>query len=497
MLRFLILSLVLVASIYADIEEEDGVLVLDKSNYESALKDNEFILVEFYAPWCGHCKALAPEYSKAANKLKEDGSNIKLAKVDATIESELAEKFQVRGYPTLKFFRNGEPTEYAGGRNANEIISWLSKKTGPAATDLKDKDTANTFKEGDEVVVIGFFKDQESDGAKEFLKVAAGLDGVPFGITSDSEVFADNKVENDKVVLFKKFDDGRSDYDGELVESGIRSFIVGNRMPLVIEFSQDSAQKIFGGEVKNHILLFIEKEGSDDILSGYREVAKDFKGKVLFIYLDTHNDENKRIMEFFGLKDEEVPAVRLITLEEDMTKFKPESSAVDKDTVRKFVSDFLDGSLKPHRMSQEPAKGWNEGAVWDLVGSNFKEVAFDKEKAVFVEFYAPWCGHCKQLAPIWEQLGEHYKSNDKIVIAKMDATANEIDEVKVQSFPTIKLFAANTNEVIDYNGERTLDGFIKFLDSDGKDGAGVSEEDAEEDDDEEDEDGADQIKDEL
>jgi protein disulfide-isomerase A1 len=106
------------------------------------------------------------------------------------------------------------------------------------------------------------------------------------------------------------------------------------------------------------------------------------------------------------------------------------------------------------------------------------------------------CGHCKQLTPIYEQLGEKYKDRSDVIIAKMDGTANEVENIKIQSFPTIKfvvsvvitmrctslysllirLFPKDSTDVIDYQGERTVDALSKFIDSDGKEGARIKEE---------------------
>merc|ERR1712115_245447 len=431
--------------VVAEITKEEGVLVLTNDNFQEAVDGNEFILVEFYAPWCGHCKALAPEYAKAAGILAERDSPIKLAKVDATEESATAEKFEVRGYPTLKFFKNGKPMEYGGGRTADTIVSWLEKKTGPPAKTLASLDDAKAYTEGKSVSIIGFFKDETTDAAKGYLAAASMMDDFEFGITGDDAVFAEYGVEGETVLLLKDFDDGKAVLSEGITEAAVAAFVSSESLPLVIDFNHETAQKIFSGEIKSHLLVFssAKAESHADTLAMLKEIATANKGKMLFVTINTDEEDHKRILEFFAIKDEELPTFRAIKLGEDMAKYKPADDAIEAANIKTFVADFLEAKLKQHLMTEEIPEDW--------------------DKEVLVEFYAPWCGHCKQLAPIWDKLGEKYKDHESIVIAKMDSTANELEEVKVQGFPTIKLFKKGTNEIVDYNGDRTEDGFSKFL----------------------------------
>merc|ERR1719318_2088492 len=209
----------------AEEKKEEGVAVLTEENFQEVIDSNEFVLVEFYAPWCGHCKALAPEYAKAAGLLAEKESKIVLAKLDATEHGSIAEKFEVRGYPTLKFFRGGKATEYGGGRTADTIVSWLEKKTGPPATTVTTVEEAAAFTAGKDVSVIGFFADQESEAAKAFLEVASSLDDFQFAITSSPEVSKEHKIEGDAVLLLKTFDDGRAVLSEGITEEAITKFV--------------------------------------------------------------------------------------------------------------------------------------------------------------------------------------------------------------------------------------------------------------------------------
>ncbi|XP_013791839.1 protein disulfide-isomerase A3-like, partial [Limulus polyphemus] len=97
------------------------VLDLSGSDFEDKVKEHDTMLVEFFAPWCGHCKRLAPEYEKAATNLKDNDPPVPLAKVDCTSDfgKETCSKYGVSGYPTLKIFKQGEfSAEYSGPRQA-------------------------------------------------------------------------------------------------------------------------------------------------------------------------------------------------------------------------------------------------------------------------------------------------------------------------------------------------------------------------------------------
>ena len=107
-------------------KSKSNVIELTDVNFDALVLDsNDHWLVEFYAPWCGHCKKLAPEWEKAANRLASEG--VKLGAVDATAHQQLAQKYGIKGFPTIKLFAagpKGSPQDYQGPREADAIIDY-------------------------------------------------------------------------------------------------------------------------------------------------------------------------------------------------------------------------------------------------------------------------------------------------------------------------------------------------------------------------------------
>ncbi|XP_036593459.1 protein disulfide-isomerase A2 [Trichosurus vulpecula] len=455
--------------------EEDDILVLTQHNFGRALREHRYLLVEFYAPWCGHCRALAPEYAKAASLLKNESSELKLAKVDGPAEKELVEEFGVTGYPVLKFFQDGDRSqavEFTGPRKAEGIVHWLKRRLGPAATQLETEAEAAQLIDSQDIVIIGFFKDLQDEDVAGFLAVAKDAFDLTFGFTDRPELFQKFGLSKDTVVLFKKFDEGRADFpvDEELGldQADLSRFLVVHSMHLVTEYNRETSSKIFGSRILNHLLLFINQTLTPHkkLLTGFREAAPPFRGEILFVVVDVAA-ENDRVLQFFGMNATDAPTLRFINIE-TIKKYVPNTEEITAASVTTFCQDILGGKIKPHLRSQEIPADWDQKPVKVLVGKNFEQVAFDESKNVFVKFFAPGCAHCKEMAQTWEDLAEKYKDHEDIIIAELDSTANELEAFTIRGFPTLKYFPAGPErKVIEYTSARDLETFSKFLDSGG------------------------------
>jgi len=215
------------------------------------------------------------------------------------------------------------------------------------------------------------------------------------------------------------------------------------------------------------VILFVDSAKPEQ-LQIVRDVAKQYKGKVVTTYGPL--PAQKALAERWGASGNLLPTAILADWKHSsnpvMTVFNEETekAGLTTEAAVRFVEQALADKYESY-LKSEPIPANNNAPVQVLVGKTIEQTIKDPSKDVFVEFYAPWCGHCKKLTPVWDELAETLSGVDHIKIAKIDATANNLPKsVNVRGYPTLIFYPVNNKvDGIPYNGERDLESLTKFV----------------------------------
>jgi protein disulfide isomerase len=162
-----------------------------------------------------------------------------------------------------------------------------------------------------------------------------------------------------------------------------------------------------------------------------------------------------------GVNTANSPAVLYLGAKND--KYVYDQDEITAENLGSFLDRVKAGEVEQFLKSAEIPES-NDAPVKIIVGKTFNDIVLNNEKEVLVKFYAPWCGHCKTIAPHFDEAAERLANNPNIVIAKVDSTENEVSAVDIQGFPTLKFWGKDKSQPpIDFNGERTADGIIQWL----------------------------------
>lgn len=433
-----------------DAEEKKSLVVaLTDATFDDALKNTD-VIVKFYAPWCGHCKRMAPEYEKAATLMTEKGSKVVFAEVDATTETAVADKEAIREYPTVKLYHNRQPENYAGDRTAEDIVEWLEMMTGPAVTevegDLEDKDIKS-------VAFIAELSTSSSPLKELFDKVAdksrqLGQFMVKYGASADK-------------IYAMRPEEGTVDFTGKTADE-LQNFVNIETYPLLGPINSKNFRKYIDREV-NMAWLCGTQDDFDQAKQSVRDAARKLRGKYYFVWLDTgiyrgHAENALGVTEF--------PALVFQAKEARYALPGPNvsESLKDPEKIVSFFNDIEAGKVE-RLLKSEPIPETQTEAVKVVVGKNFESMVLQEGKDVLLEIYAPWCQYCQSFEPVYKEFAEKMKQNEHLVVAKMDGSANEtpLAEFSWNTYPTVFFVKAGEKSPIKFEGSRTVEGLEEFV----------------------------------
>ena len=439
-------------------------------------------MAEFYAPWCGHCKKMAPEYMQAAEILDEKG--IYLAQIDCTKQQELCQKFNIPGYPSIKVFKNHDlenPKEYQGARSSDNIVEYMLKQSMPAVQIIDSDDRLAEILEDSTLSVI---VDNGVEGFNQtFFEIADKL--------FSDYTFISYPTEDKKLSLYLK-DETAEDVPEPIVFTGeaeqlseskgdyfVKWLNIESIGPFV-EIGPDNFAKLHDSMIPLGYLFYNTPEEKEELSELFQKLGKEYHGKINFGSLDAkkygkhaENLNMKQQFPFFAIHDM-VANLKygLPQLTEEEFENLEDAIVLDKKAIAKLVKDLINGKADPI-VKSEPIPVAQKSSVVKVVALNHDKIINDTKKDVLVKYYAPWCGHCKRLAPTFVELGDllaaENSTKNKFVIAEMDATLNDVASLEIEGYPTIILYPAGKDaEPVTFNAQRELPDFLKFLEINAK-----------------------------
>lgn len=279
------------------------------------------------------------------------------------------------------------------------------------------------------------------------------------------------------VVLYDSADGGRQETwtlpaalslaDGALQEP-ISTFIAVEKTPMVYEFSKDVVSSVLNPYIgKAGILL----GGGKELQAELGKLAIKHRGQMIFINGPGGSVDQRFRGYVGGLPAEHDPQFVIYTSKPERNKYPLHDlgdggAATEALAMDAHIKAFFAGNVEAYFKSEAVPAAAGPGEVAVVVGKTFNAIVKDSSKSVFLKVYAPWCGHCKKLAPIWDELATHYADREDVVIAKMDYTVNEHKELAITGFPTLLWYGKGEDTASeDYKGGRDFEAFKAFIDT--------------------------------
>ena len=463
----IVLLLFISQSLSLDYREDNNVLVLTETNFDEAIKDFSHLLVQFCVPSARGCSRAEYEYSRAAKTLRDEGSAVKIAKVDVSKEIALARRFSIRAYPTYLKFEDRVSKEFNEGNRGSAIIQWARDTNVTWVKYIEEvADFEKILEERD--VIIAFWDDNTTFDYMNFESTASSVQDVAFVAVSRQveEKYLPSNAGRIKITLFTKHQEQQQfDFTDFIHRTSLTKFINENKGPLITKFDPESSRKFFYGREPTLILIISDDQESEDANEAFKRAAQQLRGKALMTFTNADSEEGQSLLEGLGVSQERLPLLAIISPSSDgPIKYVLDDSDIAMGTILEFYHNFADGRVSPFYKSEPIPKEIASDNVKTIMGKNYKDIVLNENKDVFIMYHASWCRACDQISQVWRALAGTAKSDEKLVIGTFDISANEVQGLDIHSVPRFIFYPRGdkTNPKI-FTGRRTPEVFWEFI----------------------------------